>query len=284
MEEELYWFFFFLFIACGSWRLDAVSLPALCMHASEAFSYGCGRAVSQRPRSRRPRPMPAHHRRRSTAAFLSPGDKVHPWSANVVCCRSMSRWRIPLPFLLSSLSPWPCCAGHQLVFSMLRAHLLRSAPPSTALAGEQQLVVPQPPAQPRQRAAMRAINEPRCPYVPSSCILGHRRHLNRAVVVSTAPAACPPPCTVTATRARLGVLLPLRRPRARTPSSASTHAPSLSPPFARAASRRGIRHHATVVAAQQGLRRSHHCWGELRLPRYTLRLPHACSLSSLICD
>jgi hypothetical protein len=57
------------------------------------------------------------------------------------------------------------------------------------------------------------------------------------------------------------------------PSTQPTRSPS--PSFARAASRRGIRRHAIVVAAQQGLRRSRRRRGEHRLPLYTLRLPHA---------
>jgi hypothetical protein len=48
-----------------------------------------------------------------------------------------------------------------------------------------------------------------------------------------------------------------------------------SPPFDRAASRREIRRAAIVVAAQQRLRRSSRRQGELRLPRFTLCLPHA---------
>ena len=50
---------------------------------------------------------------------------------------------------------------------------------------------------------------------------------------------------------------------------------SPSPPFARAASRREFRRRAIVVAVQQGLRRSRRRRGELHLPRFTLRLPHA---------
>jgi hypothetical protein len=52
-----------------------------------------------------------------------------------------------------------------------------------------------------------------------------------------------------------------------------TRSPSLL--FARAASRREFRRRAIVVAAQQGLRRSRRRRGELRLPRFTLRLLHA---------
>jgi hypothetical protein len=61
--------------------------------------------------------------------------------------------------------------------------------------------------------------------------------------------------------------------RSRAPSAQLTRSPS--PLFARAVSRHGICRHAIVIAAQQGLRRSCRRRGELRLPRYTLRLPHA---------
>jgi hypothetical protein len=96
------------------------------------------------------------------------------------------------------------------------------------------------------------------------------------VAVARGPMCPARPALRAASVARLRGMRPARPAvppvRLRAPATVQpTRSPS--PPFARAASHREFRRRAIVVAAQQGLRRSRHRRGELRLPRFTPRLP-----------
>jgi hypothetical protein len=100
----------------------------------------------------------------------------------------------------------------------------------------------------------------------SACASRHR------APATTRPTRSPSPPRLTSPHSRAWKLLS-KEPALSSSWPDSTSPPS--PPFARAASRCRIRRRAIVVVAQEGLRCSRCRRGELRLPRYTLCLPHA---------